>query len=64
MLIPEESSEPLTTSIYNSGFTYYDIEDIQSSLKEYDVFVSSPTAITDHTISQYCTFFEKGIQKM
>lgn len=63
MLIPEEPAESLTTPIYNSGFTYYDIEDIQTSLKEYDVFVSSPTAITDHTISQYCTFFEKGLPK-
>ena len=63
MLIPEESSESFTTPIYNSGFTYYDIKDIQTSLKEHDIFVSSPTAITDHTISQYCTFFEKGIPK-
>ncbi|KFM18555.1 hypothetical protein AAA799P11_01042 [Marine Group I thaumarchaeote SCGC AAA799-P11] len=63
MLIPEESSEPLTTPIYNSGFTYYDIETIQTSLKEYDIFVSPPTAITDHTISQYCTFFEKGLPR-
>ena len=63
MLTPEEPSESLTTPIYNSGFTYYDIEDIQTSLKEYDIFVSSPTAITDHTISQYCTFFEKGLPK-
>ncbi|ABX12945.1 hypothetical protein [Nitrosopumilus maritimus] len=63
MLIPEESTESLTTPIYNSGFTYYDIEDIQTSLKEHDIFVSSPTAITDHTISQYCTFFEKGLPK-
>lgn len=63
MLIPEESFEPLTTPIYDSGFTYYDIETIQTSLKEHDIFVSSPTAITDYTISQYCTFFEKDIQK-
>ena len=33
MLTPEEPSEPLTTPIYNSGFTYYDIEDIQTSLR-------------------------------
>ncbi|WP_428323952.1 hypothetical protein [Nitrosopumilus sp.] len=63
MLIPEETGESFTTPIYNSGFTYYDIEDIQTSLKEHDIFVSSPTAITDHTISQYCAFFEKGLPK-
>ena len=63
MLLPEESAEPLTTPIYDSGFTYYDIEDIQTSLREYDIFVSSPTAITDHTVSQYCTFFENGLPR-
>ena len=63
MLVSEEPSEPLTTPIYNSGFTYYDIEDIQTSLKERDIFVSSPTAITDHTINQYCTFFENGLPR-
>ena len=61
MLIPEEPSEPLTTPIYDSGFTYYDIEKIQTSLKQHDIFVSSPTAITDHTVSQYCTYFENGL---
>ncbi|WP_237087607.1 hypothetical protein [Nitrosopumilus piranensis] len=63
MLIPEEPTESLSTPIYDSGFTYYDIEKIQNSLKEHDVFVSSPTAITDHTVSRYCTFFEKGFAK-
>ena len=63
MLIPEESAQPLTTPIYDSGFTYYDIEDIQNSLREHDIFVSSPTAITDHTVSQYCTFFENGLAR-
>lgn len=63
MLIPEDFSEPLTAPIYDSGFTYYDIETIQTSLKEHEIFVTSPTAITDHTISQYCTFFEKGLPR-
>lgn len=63
MLTTEESTEPLTTPIYDSGFTYYDIEKIQTSLKEDGIFVSSPTAVTDHTISQYCTFFEDGLPR-
>jgi hypothetical protein len=63
MLVPEETAEPLTTPIYDSGFTYYDIEKIQSSLKEHGIFVSSPTAVTDYTISQYCTYFENGLPK-
>ena len=63
MLIPEEPAESLTTPIYDSGFTYYDVENIQTSLKEHEIFVSTPTAITDHTISQYCTFFENGVAR-
>ncbi|WP_232202935.1 MULTISPECIES: hypothetical protein [Nitrosopumilus] len=63
VLTMDESPKPLTTPIYDSGFTYYDIEKIQTSLKENGIFVSSPTAVTDHTISQYCTFFENGLPK-
>lgn len=47
----------------DTGFTYYDIEKIQNDLEERNIFVSSPTAITDHTISQYCTYFEKGLPR-
>lgn len=49
--------------IYKSGFTYYDIEKIQNSLNEQNIFVSRPTPITDHTISQYCSFFENGLPR-
>lgn len=49
--------------IYDVGFTYYDIEKIQNNLEEHNVFVSSPVAITDHTINQYCTYFEKGLPR-
>jgi len=34
VLLPEDSFEPLATPIYDSGFTYYDIETIQTSLIE------------------------------
>ncbi len=57
----EESSE--SPSIYDGGFTYYDIETIQTTLAEQNIFVSAPTAITDHTVSQYCTFFDKGLPR-
>ena len=50
-------------SIYETGFTYYDIEIIQNILAEEDIFVSTPTAITDHTIGEYCKFFENGLLK-
>ncbi|AFS83031.1 hypothetical protein [Candidatus Nitrosopumilus sediminis] len=52
---------PDTTSIYESGFTYYDIEKIQDTLAEKNIVVSAPTPITDHTISQYCAYFENGL---
>ena len=51
---------PQPKPIYDSGFTYYDIEKIQDSLTKQNIFVSAPAPITDHTISQYCTFFENG----
>jgi len=38
------------------GFTYYDVEKIKTSLAKQNIFMSAPTAITDHTIQQYCTF--------
>jgi hypothetical protein len=50
-------------SIYETGFTYYDIEIIQNILAEQNIIVSKPSAITDHTISEYCTFYENGILK-
>ena len=56
---PETESKP----VYDAGFTYYDIEKIQKTLATQNIFVSAPTAITDHTISQYCTFFDKGLPR-
>lgn len=50
-------------SIYETGFTYYDIEIIQNILAEQNILVSKPTAITDHTISEYCAFYENGLLK-
>ena len=54
-------SESISNSLYETGFTYYDIETIQTTLAEQNIVVSTPTAITDHTINQYCTFFDKGL---
>ena len=59
-LLPNET--PTTSkSIYESGFTYYDIEKIQDTLAEKNIVVSAPTPITDHTISEYCTYFDNGL---
>ncbi len=59
--VSEESSE--SQSIYDKGFTYYDIEIIQTTLAEQNITVSTPVAITDHTVSKYCTFFENQLTK-
>ena len=63
LLSNDISSDPESPSVYGSGFTYYDIEKIQNNLEGHNIFVSSPTAITDHTINQYCTYFEKGLPR-
>ena len=61
--VSEESSESQSQSIYDGGFTYYDIETIQTTLAEQNITVSTPVAFTDHTVSQYCTFFENQLPK-
>ncbi len=63
ILSNDTSSDSESQLIYDNGFSYYDIEKIQNNLEDHDIFVSSPTAITDHTISQYCTYFEKGLPR-
>ena len=57
------SSDSESQLIYDAGFSYYDIEKIQNNLENHNIFVSSPTAITDHTINQYCTYFEKDLSR-
>lgn len=63
IFVSEEPSESQSPSIYDQGFTYYDIETIQTTLSEHNITVSTPFAITDHTINQYCTIFENKLPK-
>ena len=63
LILNNELTDTDSQLIYETGFTYYDIEKIQNALAEQNIFVSSPTAITDHTTSQYCTYFEKGLSR-
>ena len=53
-LIPEESSMPSSENLYQSGLTFYDVEKIKTSLSEENIFMSTPSAVTDHTIGNYC----------
>ena len=53
-LIPEDSSMPSSENLYQSGFTFYDVEKINESLSKQNIFMSTPTPVTDHTIGNYC----------
>ena len=53
-LIPENSSMPSSENLYQYGFTFYDVEHIKESLSEQNIFMSTPTPVTDHTIGNYC----------
>ena len=59
----ETPSSSTSEFIYESGFTFYDVEKIKSTLSLQNISMSSPTAITDHTIGQYCIYFDDEIQK-
>jgi len=53
-LIPEDSSMPSSENLYQYGFTFYDVEKINASLSEQNIFMSTPSPVTDHTIGNYC----------
>ena len=53
-LIPEDTSMPSSENLYQYGFTFYDVEKINASLSEQNIFMSTPTPVTDHTIKNYC----------
>ncbi len=61
--ISENPSQPQSIPIYEMGFTFYDVEKIKTSLAKQNIFMSTPAAITDHTINQYCPFFADGNTK-
>jgi hypothetical protein len=43
---------------------YSDVERIQKILSTENILMSSPSVITDHTVKQYCTFFDDdGVQQ-
>ncbi|MCV0392475.1 MAG: hypothetical protein K5790_04175 [Nitrosopumilus sp.] len=61
MLISEDTNP---TPLTDEGFTFYDAEKIKTKLGMQNITMSSPTAITDHTKDQYCTYFDSNdVQK-
>ncbi|MBT5201684.1 MAG: hypothetical protein HOK63_07840 [Thaumarchaeota archaeon] len=59
----ENKSLPESKPIYETGFTFYDVEQIQSTLALQNISMSSPTAVTDHTVNQYCMYFDGDVKK-
>jgi len=53
-LIPEDTSMPSSENLYQYGFTFYDVEKINDALSDQNIFMSTPSPITDHTIGNYC----------
>ena len=51
---PESEPKP----VYAIDFTYSDIDVITKTLATKNIYVSSPTEINDHTVDQYCTFYD------
>ena len=64
LFYPELESPNNSKSISENDFIYSDIDEIQKILATKNIFVSTPTLISDYTVEQYCTFFDdENIQK-
>ena len=64
LFYPELESSNNSKSDSENDFIYSDIDKIQKILTTKNIFISTPTPITDHTVEQYCTFFDdENIQK-
>ena len=64
LFYPELESSNNSKSVSENDFIYSDIDKIQKILVTKNIFISTPTPITDHTVEQYCTFFDdENIQK-
>ena len=57
LLISENPPVPQSKPIYETGFTFNDVDKIKKSLSTQKIFMSSPIEITDHTIGHYCPSF-------
>ena len=48
---------------YSMDFSYSDLDNLETKLAAKDIYMSSPTVVTDHTIDHYCTFFDENDRK-
>ena len=51
-------------AVQGSVFTYYDIEAVSDELAARDLTLSTPVPITDHTIPQYCSYYDGASGKL
>ena len=47
-----------SSSISKIDFIYSDLDEIQKTLVTNNISMTTPIPITDHTVDQYCTFFD------
>lgn len=47
-----------SAGISEVNFIYSDVETLQKTLLTHGIHMSAPQEITDHTVDQYCTFFD------
>jgi len=55
---PQFESVDESSSLPEINFIYSDIDKIQKILTTKNISMTTPTPITDHTVDQYCTFFD------
>ena len=60
-ILPSDTNQVVKK--YNIDFTYSDLGNLQTKLATKDIYMSSPTTVTDHTIDYYCTFFDNDNKK-
>lgn len=63
LTLTSEDTELQSKLVYENDFAFYDVDKIKTKLAAVGIKMTSPVAITDNTIGQYCTYFDDDIQK-
>lgn len=58
-LQPPKGMQDIKAAPIPVAFTYYDTETVSDSLSARGLQLSTPVPITDHTISQYCSYYDE-----
>ena len=57
--VPSQLSVNESDDVKPIDFIYFDIDEIYEILLAEDILISTPIPITDHTIDEYCSFFDR-----